>query len=74
MIAREALEAALRYKRTPELAIRAATSAMNAGDAPAALRLAPLSDAKGDSANVTIEDVNQSNGVIQVIDTVLMPS
>jgi uncharacterized surface protein with fasciclin (FAS1) repeats len=31
-------------------------------------------DAKGDSANVTIEDVNQSNGVIQVIDTVLMPS
>lgn len=31
-------------------------------------------DAKGDSANVTIENVNQSNGVIQVIDTVLMPS
>jgi uncharacterized surface protein with fasciclin (FAS1) repeats len=31
-------------------------------------------DAKGDSANVTIKDVNQSNGVIQVIDTVLMPS
>lgn len=31
-------------------------------------------DAKGGSANVTIEDVNQSNGVIQVIDTVLMPS
>lgn len=31
-------------------------------------------DAKGGTANVTIEDVNQSNGVIQVIDTVLMPS
>jgi uncharacterized surface protein with fasciclin (FAS1) repeats len=31
-------------------------------------------DAKGDSANVTIDDVNQSNGVIHVIDSVLMPS
>jgi len=50
MIARGALEAALQWKRTPELAIRAATAAMNAGDAPAALRLAPLSDAHGDSA------------------------
>jgi hypothetical protein len=50
--AREALESALRYKRTPELSIRAATAAMNAGDAPAALRLAPLSDARGDSATV----------------------
>jgi uncharacterized surface protein with fasciclin (FAS1) repeats len=31
-------------------------------------------DAKGDSAMVTIPNVNQSNGVIHVIDTVLMPS
>lgn len=31
-------------------------------------------DAKGDSATITVPDVNQSNGVIQVIDTVLMPS
>ncbi len=31
-------------------------------------------DAKGDSANVTIPNVNQSNGVIHVVDTVLMPS
>lgn len=30
-------------------------------------------DAKGGSATVTIPDVNQSNGVIHVIDTVLMP-
>ena len=30
-------------------------------------------DAKGDQAMVTISNVNQSNGVIQVIDTVLMP-
>lgn len=33
-----------------------------------------LVDAKGDTATVTIPDVNQSNGVIQVIDTVLLPA
>jgi uncharacterized surface protein with fasciclin (FAS1) repeats len=32
-----------------------------------------LTDAKGDTAKVTIADVMQSNGVIHVIDTVLMP-
>ncbi len=32
-----------------------------------------LKDAKGNSAKVTVADVNQSNGVIHVIDTVLMP-
>lgn len=31
-------------------------------------------DAKGGSAKVTIPNVNQSNGVIHVIDTVLMPA
>ena len=31
-------------------------------------------DAKGDSSTVTIPNVNQSNGVIHVVDTVLMPS
>ena len=31
-------------------------------------------DSKGDSSTVTIPDVNQSNGVIHVVDTVLMPS
>lgn len=31
-------------------------------------------DAKGGSATVTIPDVNQSNGVIHVVDTVLMPA
>jgi tetratricopeptide (TPR) repeat protein len=50
--ARQALESALRWKHTPELALRAATAAMNSGDAPAALRLAPMSDANGDSALV----------------------
>lgn len=49
-VAREALESVLRWRRTPETAIRAATAALNAGDAAAALRLAPISDAKGDSA------------------------
>jgi uncharacterized surface protein with fasciclin (FAS1) repeats len=32
-----------------------------------------LVDAKGGKARVTIPDVNQSNGVIHVVDTVLMP-
>jgi uncharacterized surface protein with fasciclin (FAS1) repeats len=32
-----------------------------------------ITDAKGDSAAVTIADVLQSNGVIHVIDTVLLP-
>ncbi|KQS03425.1 fasciclin [Sphingomonas sp. Leaf357] len=32
-----------------------------------------VTDAKGGMANITIADVNQSNGVIHVIDTVLMP-
>lgn len=31
-------------------------------------------DASGNAATVTIADVNQSNGVIHVIDTVLLPS
>ena len=30
-------------------------------------------DAKGGSSTVTISNVNQSNGVIHVVDTVLMP-
>jgi uncharacterized surface protein with fasciclin (FAS1) repeats len=32
-----------------------------------------LTDAKGGMSMVTIPDVMQSNGVIQVVDTVLMP-
>lgn len=33
-----------------------------------------IMDAKGGSSTVTIADVNQSNGVIHVVDTVLMPA
>ncbi|HZC56846.1 MAG TPA: fasciclin domain-containing protein [Xanthobacteraceae bacterium] len=33
-----------------------------------------ITDAKGDVANVTIADVLQSNGVIHVVDTVLLPN
>lgn len=33
-----------------------------------------LTDAKGGTSTVTISNVNQSNGVIHVIDTVLMPA
>lgn len=36
-------------------------------------RTLEIKDAKGDIAKVTIADVNQSNGVIHVIDTVLLP-
>jgi len=32
-----------------------------------------VKDVKGNSAKITVADVNQSNGVIHVIDTVLMP-
>jgi uncharacterized surface protein with fasciclin (FAS1) repeats len=32
-----------------------------------------VKDAKGDTAEVTIANVMQSNGVIHVIDTVLLP-
>ena len=31
-------------------------------------------DEKGDKARITISDVNQSNGVIHVIDTVMLPN
>lgn len=43
-LARAAYEAALRVHRTPDLAFHAATAALNAGDAAAALRIAPLSE------------------------------
>jgi uncharacterized surface protein with fasciclin (FAS1) repeats len=33
-----------------------------------------LTDEKGGMATVTISDVYQSNGVIHVVDTVLMPN
>jgi uncharacterized surface protein with fasciclin (FAS1) repeats len=33
-----------------------------------------ITDAKGGTSTVTINDVLQSNGVIHVIDTVLLPS
>ncbi len=32
-----------------------------------------ITDAKGDVADITIADVYQSNGVIQVVDKVLLP-
>ncbi|SRR5258707_4286183 len=35
--------------------------------------LIALQDQSGNTANVTIADVNQSNGVIHVVDTVLLP-
>jgi uncharacterized surface protein with fasciclin (FAS1) repeats len=32
-----------------------------------------VTDDKGDVADITIANVNQSNGVIQVVDKVLLP-
>ena len=49
---REHDQAALRVERKPDLGLRAGTAAMNSGDAGAALRLAPLSDAGTDSAKI----------------------
>jgi len=42
--------------------------------APAGKNKLSVTDAKGDKAIVTIPNVMQSNGVIHVIDTVLLPS
>jgi tetratricopeptide (TPR) repeat protein len=50
--AREALAAVLRYKQTPEVALRAAVAALNAGDPGGALALAPLTSGGADSARV----------------------
>ena len=36
-------------------------------------KMVMITDAKGDTANVTVPNVYQSNGVIHVIDTVLLP-
>jgi tetratricopeptide (TPR) repeat protein len=49
-LARQALESALRWRRTADIALRAGNAALNAGDPAAALRLAPLGDAQGDSS------------------------
>lgn len=51
-LARDALVATLRYKRTAAVAIRAATAALNSGDPAAALLIAPLSDAGADSSRL----------------------
>jgi tetratricopeptide (TPR) repeat protein len=48
-LARDAFVAALRWRRTPEGALRAASAALNAGDAQSVLVLAPLSAAGADT-------------------------
>ena len=50
--AREALSAALRFRESPEVALRAAVAALNSGDPGGALALAPLTAAGADSARV----------------------
>jgi tetratricopeptide (TPR) repeat protein len=51
-LAREALSAALKWKATTDLSVRAARAALNAGDAEAAMTLAPLSQAGNDSTRL----------------------
>lgn len=50
--ARDALASALRWRASPEIALRAAVAALNSGDPVAALELAPFPVAGGDSARV----------------------
>jgi hypothetical protein len=50
--AREALANVLRYRRTPEVSLRAAVAALNSGDPGGALALAPLTIGSADSARV----------------------
>ena len=50
--AREALASVLRYRQTPEVALRAAIAALNSGDPGGALALAPLTSGGADSARV----------------------
>lgn len=50
--AREALDAVLRYRHTPEVALRASLAALNSGDPGGALALAPLTGGGADSARV----------------------
>jgi tetratricopeptide (TPR) repeat protein len=50
--AREALASALRWRRSPDVALRAAVAALNSGDPGSALALAPLTLAGADSARI----------------------
>jgi tetratricopeptide (TPR) repeat protein len=51
-LARDAFVAALRWRRTPDTALRAASAALNAGDPQSVLVLTPLSTVGADSARV----------------------
>jgi len=50
--AREALASVLRWRQTPDVALRAAIAALNSGDPGGALTLAPLTTGGADSARV----------------------
>jgi tetratricopeptide (TPR) repeat protein len=50
--AREALSAVLRWRRSPDIALRAAVAALNSGDPGGALALAPITSMGADSARV----------------------
>lgn len=50
--ARDALSAALRWRHSPAVALRAAVAALNSGDPAGALELAPITGSGADSARV----------------------
>ena len=50
--AREALTSALRWRQTPDIALRAAIASLNSGDPAGALAIAPLTAGGADSARV----------------------
>ena len=50
--AREALTAVMKWRRTPDVALRAAVAALNSGDPGGALALAPITGGSADSARV----------------------
>jgi tetratricopeptide (TPR) repeat protein len=54
-LAREALTAAVRVQRTPELALKAATAALRAGAPAEALTLAPMSDVEAEPGRAVRE-------------------
>jgi uncharacterized surface protein with fasciclin (FAS1) repeats len=66
-----ALEAAIKAAPGGKLALKTAEGeTLTVADANGALW---VTDQKGNTARVTIADVYQSNGVIMVVDKVLMP-
>ncbi|MGH7679598.1 MAG: tetratricopeptide repeat protein, partial [Gemmatimonadaceae bacterium] len=64
--AREALTSVLRYRRTPDVALRAAVAALNSGDPGGALQLAPLPIGASGSANAGFDSARVARTLLPV--------